>query len=653
MESKKWVSLTRLEQFLGKLKTIFATKAEVNSKADADHVHEVVPISVLEGNEWYRYNETYKKLDIALSPSIEIPSNKIYCIDKDTCNVIRFFHTDLSSTLNLCISLNINPGDHLHLGFRYNSNTRIASVIFYETTGVLDIEFDSDGNKIRHESFQNVNSSSVLRFLNNKTKTDSYVPSLDTDVVTKEYVDDNAAFLSKFVVTLSSDDWGKTFTADKTFAQIQEAYNAGKSVSALYVEEGVAYNYSLLCFYPDKEVEFLWLNQHGQRQYININSSNVIQTINSNMLDDHSYKDLSTNSSTVTGAINEINAKVDVSLTEAKTYADLVKNDLLNGAGEAYDTLKELGDLIDDNQDAITALETVAVNKADKTLVVNISSITVDSEETYSADKTFAEIEEAYNAGTNVVASLDGILCQLYDISGSSQAVFMTTGVSYDNTYIISATITIDSSNTVDVRYGIMAIGNIEQLSESSIVDSIIKLKEDTQTSITALEQTVADIPTEVLTVNITSTTADDGTTTYSADKTFDEIKAAYDAGTTEIIFAIEDGRILRLASIYSSHLTAANHDASSTRFVFSLLITSANKVSYRGIDTLDSSLSTSSAKAVQNKVITAAINEATSAISANTSSITSHTSAIADLQTKVGDGFEEVTSEEIQALFA
>jgi hypothetical protein len=52
-----------------------------------------------------------------------------------------------------------------------------------------------------------------------------------------------------------------------------------------------------------------------------------------------------------------------------KTYVDdavvAVKNDLLNGAGDAYDTLKELGNLIDDNHDAIDALEAVAANKAD------------------------------------------------------------------------------------------------------------------------------------------------------------------------------------------------------------------------------------------------------------------------------------------------
>lgn len=42
------------------------------------------------------------------------------------------------------------------------------------------------------------------------------------------------------------------------------------------------------------------------------------------------------------------------------TAASNLKDEILNGAGEAYDTLKELGDLIDTNKDAITALETIA-----------------------------------------------------------------------------------------------------------------------------------------------------------------------------------------------------------------------------------------------------------------------------------------------------
>ncbi len=118
-------------------------------------------------------------------------------------------------------------------------------------------------------------------------------------------------------------------------------------------------------------------------------------------------------------------------LAEAKSYTDAatanVKNELLNGAGEAYDTLKELGDLINENVDAIDALETVASGKADKEHTHTIESIdglqdavnaaadskfyVVTFEATggvYHADLTFAEIRERFEAGGNMVARIDG-----------------------------------------------------------------------------------------------------------------------------------------------------------------------------------------------------------------------------------------------------
>lgn len=68
--------------------------------------------------------------------------------------------------------------------------------------------------------------------------------------------------------------------------------------------------------------------------------------------------------STAYDAAGTAQTKADAALASAKSYADGIKNDLLNGAGTAYDTLKELGDLIDINVDAIDALETVAASKA-------------------------------------------------------------------------------------------------------------------------------------------------------------------------------------------------------------------------------------------------------------------------------------------------
>lgn len=68
--------------------------------------------------------------------------------------------------------------------------------------------------------------------------------------------------------------------------------------------------------------------------------------------------------------VYETKTDAQTKLNEAKSYADnaatAIKNDLLNGAGDAYDTLKELGELIDENADAISALEAVATSKADK-----------------------------------------------------------------------------------------------------------------------------------------------------------------------------------------------------------------------------------------------------------------------------------------------
>ena len=66
-------------------------------------------------------------------------------------------------------------------------------------------------------------------------------------------------------------------------------------------------------------------------------------------------------------AIDDANAKSTTTAYSAKKGEDLlvalkqaVKNELLGGAGEAVDTLKELADLISTNKDAITALQTIA-----------------------------------------------------------------------------------------------------------------------------------------------------------------------------------------------------------------------------------------------------------------------------------------------------
>ncbi len=100
----------------------------------------------------------------------------------------------------------------------------------------------------------------------------------------------------------------------------------------------------------------------------------------------------------------DVKGAANSALTEAKAYADTVgntvKNDLLNGADTAYDTLKELGDLINENVNAIDALETIASGKADAVhthTVSNISDLTA----------TASELNYMEGATSNIQTQLD------------------------------------------------------------------------------------------------------------------------------------------------------------------------------------------------------------------------------------------------------
>ena len=80
--------------------------------------------------------------------------------------------------------------------------------------------------------------------------------------------------------------------------------------------------------------------------------------------------------STAYDAAGTAQTKANAALASAKSYADGIKNDLLNGAGGAYDTLKELGDLIKVNVDAIDALESVAASKVPNSRTINGKALT-------------------------------------------------------------------------------------------------------------------------------------------------------------------------------------------------------------------------------------------------------------------------------------
>lgn len=108
--------------------------------------------------------------------------------------------------------------------------------------------------------------------------------------------------------------------------------------------------------------------------------SALVEKVNAAAEGNHSHS----NKTVLDGITSTKVSAWDSAESNAKTYADnaattaanKVKDDLLNGAGTAYDTLKELGELIDDNKDAIDALEDIASGKANETHIHAISDVT-------------------------------------------------------------------------------------------------------------------------------------------------------------------------------------------------------------------------------------------------------------------------------------
>ena len=156
-------------------------------------------------------------------------------------------------------------------------------------------------------------------------------------------------------------------------------------------------------------------------------------------------------------------SKLETAKAWATTEAERVKDELLNGAGEAYDTLQELSEEIIANDGAIAALEAVAATKAAKATKI-IAGAGLTGGGTLEADRTIAHKNSvtARTSGTQNTATpgLGGeftITEPKYDaqghITGIHQAVITMPDigtVTDDN--IVNITVTPDDSgNNINV----------------------------------------------------------------------------------------------------------------------------------------------------------------------------------------------------------
>jgi hypothetical protein len=114
------------------------------------------------------------------------------------------------------------------------------------------------------------------------------------------------------------------------------------------------------------------------------------------------------------------------------TTASTIKDDLLNGAGEAYDTLRELGELIDENTDAIEALEIIATNKMDKNNPVGTGSFSLNRK-TGSNVGLYSFAEGSQNIASSYAAHAEGSETAAYSYAAHAEGWKTTANGDYSH----------------------------------------------------------------------------------------------------------------------------------------------------------------------------------------------------------------------------
>ena len=116
-----------------------------------------------------------------------------------------------------------------------------------------------------------------------------------------------------------------------------------------------------------------------------------------------------TTATNISNALKTAKDYTDTEVAELKTYSEQyatgIKNDLLNGAGGAYDTLKELGDLIDNNTDAIDALDKVAASKAPINHASTATTYGIGTGSNYGHVKLSDSVSSSSAASAGIAAS--------------------------------------------------------------------------------------------------------------------------------------------------------------------------------------------------------------------------------------------------------
>lgn len=370
----------------------------------------------------------------------------------------------------------------------------------------------------------------------------------------------------------------------------------------------------------------------------------------------------------------ETKADASDKLEEAKSYADSVgedvKNDLLNGAGGAYDTLKELGDLIDDNKDAIDALKTIASDKADashKHAASDITSGTLSSDRLPTvpiskggtgATTRKAAITNLTELGVNPNGSIENDTVEFWKSQGTGIAWYRDTNLLHGQPsqygFLLNLIVNggeiwqfwkSSGNNNLSYRSGNSTIGlpttwvrviDSANIGSQSVAEATKATKDGSNNTITSTYATKTEL-------NTAKSDLQGSIDSMAAQTSLD----SHTGNTTIHITAPE--RTNWNGKLESSDISTGSTNGAISVDGKDIAVKGLAEAAYKGVDT---ALSSTSTNLVTNKAITTAINEASSAISANTSSINAHTEAIEELQGDFSE-IQAITIADIQSLFS
>lgn len=355
-------------------------------------------------------------------------------------------------------------------------------------------------------------------------------------------------------------------------------------------------------------------------------------------------------------SITEVESKISTHNTSDVAHSDIRNlvselstkvNKFLNVDDATKDELSEVLELIENNKGTLESLTSSKVNVSD----------IVDNLTTSSADKVLsAKQGVALKALIDALQSVvDGKADEVHS-HAISDVTGLQTALNESNTAIeeLAEAIEVAKAEAIEAAK-----------TDASNQDAVILI--EAQNAIDAVQSSL-DAHKGNTTVHITS----DERTNWNAAKTHADSAHAPSNAQANVIESIKVNGTAQTITSKSVDITVPTKTSDLTHdsgfLVASDIENKADKattLSGYGITDaytksevdakteVDSTLSTTSTNPVQNKVVNSAIVTATEAIVANTNSINAHTDRISALESKVGEGFTAITSEEIQALFA